>query len=55
MYGPDEWQLATAYLGLVPLPDLVPHDKALAGVLKGVHVTLNFALFALVCVHSAAV
>jgi cytochrome b561 len=42
------------YLGLVPLPDLVPHDKALAGVLKGVHVTLNFALFALVCVHSAA-
>ena len=42
------------YLGLVPLPDLVPHDKALAGVLKATHVTLNFTLFALVCVHTAA-
>jgi cytochrome b561 len=42
------------YLGLIPLPDLVPKDKALAGVLKGAHVTLNFAMFALVCVHSAA-
>jgi cytochrome b561 len=42
------------YLELVPLPDLVPKDKALAGLLKGVHVTLNFAMFALVCVHSVA-
>ncbi len=42
------------YLGLVPLPDLVPTDKALAGVLKGTHVALNFTLFALVCVHTAA-
>jgi len=42
------------YLGLVPLPDLVPNDKALAHVLKAVHVSLNFLLFALVCVHSAA-
>ena len=42
------------YLGLVPLPDLVPADKALAAVLKAVHVTLNFALAALVCVHTAA-
>jgi cytochrome b561 len=42
------------YLGLVPLPDLVPNDKALAGVLKIVHVSLNFTLFALVCVHAAA-
>ena len=42
------------YLGLVPLPDLVPNDKALAGVLKGTHVALNFTLFALVFVHTAA-
>jgi len=42
------------YLGLVPPPDLVPDDKALASVLKAVHVSLNFVLFALVCVHSAA-
>jgi cytochrome b561 len=42
------------YLGLVPLPDLVPSDKALAGVLKETHVALNFTLFALVCVHTAA-
>ena len=42
------------YLGLVPLPDLVPKDKALAGVLRATHLSLNFALFVLVCVHSAA-
>jgi len=42
------------YLGLVPLPDLVPNDKALAGVLRATHLTLNFTLLALVIVHSAA-
>jgi cytochrome b561 len=42
------------YLGLVPLPDLVPNDKALAGVLKATHVTLNFILGAAVFVHTAA-
>ena len=42
------------YLGLVPLPDLVPTDKALAHVLKTVHVSLNFLLFVLVCVHAVA-
>jgi cytochrome b561 len=42
------------YLGLLPLPDLVTKDKALAGILKAVHVTLNFTLFTLVCVHTAA-
>jgi cytochrome b561 len=42
------------YLGLVPLPNLVPTDKALAGLLKGAHVALNFTLFALVFVHTAA-
>jgi cytochrome b561 len=42
------------YLGLVPLPDLVPTDKPLAAVLRATHLTLNFTLFALVIVHSAA-
>ncbi|HEX8012202.1 MAG TPA: cytochrome b [Casimicrobiaceae bacterium] len=42
------------YLGLLPLPDLVPKNKALAAVLKATHVTLNFTLFGLVCVHAAA-
>ena len=42
------------YLGLVPLPDLVANDKALAHILQGVHIGLNFLLFVLVCVHSAA-
>jgi cytochrome b561 len=42
------------YLGLVPLPDLVPKDRELARVLLIVHLTLNFALFSLVCVHTAA-
>ena len=42
------------YLGLVPLPDLVPKDKALAGVLKAVHVGGNLLLFTVVCLHAAA-
>jgi cytochrome b561 len=42
------------YLGLLPLPDAVPKDKALAVLLRGVHFTLNFTLLALVCVHAAA-
>jgi cytochrome b561 len=42
------------YLGVVPLPDLVPKDKALASLLKAVHVSLNFMMFALVCVHTLA-
>ena len=42
------------YLGLVPLPDLVPKDKTLAAVLKAVHSTLNFTLLALVIIHISA-
>ncbi|HEV7413209.1 MAG TPA: cytochrome b [Casimicrobiaceae bacterium] len=42
------------YLGLVPLPDLVPKDRELARALLALHLTLNFALFSLVCVHTAA-
>jgi cytochrome b561 len=46
--------VSVVYLGLVPLPDLVSKDKALAEVLKAVHVTLNFTLLALVFVHTGA-
>jgi cytochrome b561 len=42
------------YLGLIPLPDLVPKDRQLARVLLALHLTLNFTLFSLVCVHTAA-
>lgn len=42
------------WLGVLPLPDLVPKDKPLADGLKIVHVTLNSLLVALVCVHVAA-
>jgi cytochrome b561 len=42
------------YLGLVPLPDLMPKDKTLAAALKAVHLTLNFTMFAVVCLHAAA-
>ena len=42
------------YLGILPLPDLVSKDRALADALKTVHVTLNLVLFSLVCVHVAA-
>jgi cytochrome b561 len=46
--------VSVVYLGLVPLPDLVPKDKALASVLKAVHVTLNIGLVALVILHIGA-
>jgi cytochrome b561 len=42
------------YLGAIPLPNLVPKDKALADTLRLVHVGLNTLLVAVVCVHVAA-
>jgi cytochrome b561 len=42
------------YLGVVPLPDLVPKDKALGDALRIVHLTLNSLLVAVICVHTAA-
>ena len=46
--------IQVVYLGLVPLPDLVAKDKALAAVFKAAHVTLNFTLLALVIIHAGA-
>lgn len=42
------------YLGIVPLPDLVEKNKALAELLKELHETLVFVLLALVAVHMVA-
>lgn len=46
--------VSVVYLGLVPLPDLVPKDKAAAAILKVVHGALNFTLLMLVCLHAGA-
>lgn len=46
--------IPTVYLGLVQLPDLVPKDKPLAAQLKLVHISLNYTLFVIVCIHAAA-
>jgi cytochrome b561 len=42
------------YLGIFPLPNLVPKDKALGDVLRLVHVGLNVLLLAVVCLHVVA-
>jgi cytochrome b561 len=42
------------YLGLLPLPDIAPKDKALAELLKQLHGTLAWSLAVLVAVHVAA-
>jgi cytochrome b561 len=44
----------TVYLGLLQLPDLLTRDKALAEVLKNVHLALNYSMLALVVVHGGA-
>lgn len=42
------------YLGLVPLPVLIGPDPALKPILRLLHVTLDWALFACVCLHVLA-
>lgn len=44
----------TVYFGVLPIPDLLAKDKALADILKGVHVVATYALGALAAVHAAA-
>jgi cytochrome b561 len=46
--------IQTVYLGLVPLPDLIPKDKAVAVVLRAAHKWINYSLAALIAVHVAA-
>ena len=42
------------YAGVLPLPDVVPKDKALADALRLLHVGLNSLLVSVVCLHIAA-
>jgi cytochrome b561 len=46
--------VSVVYLGLFPLPDLVPKDRESAKALLLVHQTLNFTLAAMVTLHVAA-
>jgi len=46
--------VSVVYLGLLPLPNLVAKDKAMAGLLLTVHQTLNFTLAIAVLLHVAA-
>ena len=42
------------YLGLIELPDLVSKDRALASVLRIVHISSNVAMFGIIALHAAA-
>lgn len=44
----------TVYFGVLPIPDLLGKDKALAAGLSAVHETLAYALAGLVLLHAAA-
>lgn len=44
----------TVYFGVLPIPDLVSKDKALADLLRLAHRTLNYLMAALVLGHVAA-
>jgi len=46
--------VSVVYLGLVPLPDLVPKDREVAKTLLLVHRSLNYLLAAMVTIHVAA-
>ena len=44
----------TVYLGILPLPDLLPKDKVLGDALSALHQLLNFTLLILLAGHVAA-
>jgi cytochrome b561 len=46
--------ISVVYLGLVPLPDLIPKDREVAKTLLIVHKSLNYLLAAVVTMHVAA-
>lgn len=46
--------IKTVYLGLLPLPDLLPRDKAAAQVLRDAHQWINYSMAAVIAVHVAA-
>ena len=44
----------TVYLGVVPIPDLLSKDKALADALKLAHKSINYAMAGVIVLHAAA-
>jgi len=44
----------TVYLGLIPIPDLLSKDKALADALRLAHKSINYAMAAVILIHVAA-
>lgn len=54
------WLMSSAYgfqvvyLGVLPIPDLLARDKALADQLRDVHYALNILMFAVLVLHVAA-
>jgi cytochrome b561 len=44
----------TVYLGLLPIPDLLAKNEALADILKVTHHWVNYTLAAVIVLHSAA-
>ena len=44
----------TVWFGVLPLPDLLEKNKEVGDLLQGVHMTLNFAMAALVIAHVGA-
>ena len=44
----------TVYLGLLPIPDLLHKDKALADALRLAHKSINYTMATLILVHAAA-
>jgi cytochrome b561 len=44
----------TVYLGVVPIPDLLSKDKALAEALKLAHKSINYTMAAVIVLHVAA-
>ncbi|HET7921281.1 MAG TPA: cytochrome b/b6 domain-containing protein, partial [Gammaproteobacteria bacterium] len=46
--------LSVSWFGLLPLPNLVAPDKALAGMLLTAHQSMAWLLLAVVCVHAGA-
>lgn len=44
----------TVYLGLLPIPDLLHKDKALADALRLAHKSINYTMAALIVIHALA-
>jgi len=46
--------IQTVYLGVLPIPDLLPRDKSLADALKLAHKSINFTMAGVIAIHAAA-